>query len=120
MLSVDDLARIALSLRKEHEDARGSEGQGSSKSRFSSSSASRILERDRREPGSVPKPLGGLSACSQGDLDALLLLRESGWDPQNAVDKHGNTALMSPRSCTVSFSSCPAGGRAAPEPSMWQ
>mmetsp|Transcript_23544 Transcript_23544/g.76698 ORF Transcript_23544/g.76698 Transcript_23544/m.76698 type:complete len:193 (-) Transcript_23544:844-1422(-) len=94
MLSVDDLARMAISLRKEQGDKRGVGGQSKDSQSSSSSTACHILERDRREPGSVPKPIGGLSACSQGDLDSLLKLRATGWDPVHAVDKHGNTALM--------------------------
>ena len=54
-----------------------------------------ILERSRHDaPGMPPKDIGGMSACACGDLGAARRLRGGGWDPQAAVDKHGNTPLM--------------------------
>ena len=55
----------------------------------------RIIERDGRKPSMPLKPVGGLSACAAGDLDAARALAESGtWHPAHAVDKHGTSALM--------------------------
>jgi len=55
-----------------------------------------IMERDRRHPGApLRRDLGGISACAAGDLDRAQWLHATrGWSGANAVDKHGNSALM--------------------------
>ena len=41
------------------------------------------------------RPIGGLSACAVGDVQAAKeLVSSGGWQPAHAVDKHGNSALM--------------------------
>jgi ankyrin repeat protein len=54
-----------------------------------------ILERSRLAPPTAsPAAVGGISACAHGDIEAAVALCARGWAPQDAVDKHGNTALM--------------------------